>query len=183
MEISYLADHPEHIPDLARLLLDHWRPYNPDQTLEERIAKLHAHLNRDRLPIALAALSGPHLLGIAALRVHDLDDRPDLTPWLGGVYVKPAFRRQGVGSALTAAVESKAQDLGFREIYLFTLDREDWYASLGWSTLESFRWRGHPGIIMRKDLRIAVHPEHEVIPDPSSHTEGGARRADASSPG
>jgi N-acetylglutamate synthase-like GNAT family acetyltransferase len=67
--------------------------------------------------------------------------------------VAPELRRQGVGTAVVGAVEDKARELGFEEIYLFTLDREEWYASLGWSPLESVHWRGHPGVIMRKSLR------------------------------
>lgn len=92
-------------------------------------------------------------MGVASLRVHDLEGRENLTPWLGGVYVAPDSRRRGVGTALVRAVEEKARELGFEEIYLFTLDREDWYASLGWSTIETIHWRGDPGVVMHKRLK------------------------------
>jgi GNAT superfamily N-acetyltransferase len=153
MEIAYLADHPDCIPQLAAWLLEQWRPWTPEHTLETRMAKLRSHLNRDELPVALVAFSGSQPMGTAALRVHDLEGREDLTPWLGGVYVAPEFRRQGVGAALVEAVERKAEELGFEEIHLFTLDREDWYASLGWSTIEAIHWRGDPGVVMRKMLK------------------------------
>jgi GNAT superfamily N-acetyltransferase len=120
MEIAYLADHPDFVQPLAAWLLEHWRPWTPEHTLESRSAKLRAHLNRDTLPIALIALSGPELLGVACLRVHDLEGREDLTPWLGGVYVAPDSRRRGVGAALVRAVEEKARALGFEEIYLLS---------------------------------------------------------------
>ncbi|HEY9421973.1 MAG TPA: GNAT family N-acetyltransferase [Thermoanaerobaculia bacterium] len=141
------------MPTLAGWLLEHWRPWTPEHTLETRTAKLRSQMNRDELPIALVAFSGSQVMGIASLRVYDLEDREDLTPWLGGVYVAPDFRRQGVGAAVVGAVEEKARELGFEEIYLFTLDREDWYASLGWTMIEAVRWRGDPGVIMRKPLR------------------------------
>jgi hypothetical protein len=37
-------------------------------------------------------------------------------------------------------------------LYLFTLDRQDWYASLGWSALRPCEYAGHPGTIVQKDL-------------------------------
>lgn len=141
------------MPPLAGWLLEHWRPWTPEHTLETRKAKLRSQMNRDELPIALVAFSGSQVMGIASLRVHDLEGREDLTPWLGGVYVAPYFRRQGVGTALVGTVEEMARELGFEQIHLFTLDREAWYASLGWRTLEPVEWRGHPGVIMRKPLR------------------------------
>jgi Acetyltransferase (GNAT) family len=65
--------------------------------------------------------------GTAALRVHDLKGREDLTPWLGGVFVGSHFRRQGIGAALCAAVEDKARLRGIQTLYLFTLDKQAWY--------------------------------------------------------
>jgi GNAT superfamily N-acetyltransferase len=153
MQISYLADHPEFVPTLARWLLEQWRSITLEQTLESRTAKLQMHLNRDVLPIAWVAHVEQEPLGTAALRVHDLEGREDLTPWLGGVYVAPQHRRRGIGAALCGSVEEKARKLGYEEIYLFTLDRQIWYASLGWGAPEPTTWRGHPGVIMRKHLR------------------------------
>jgi GNAT superfamily N-acetyltransferase len=155
MQISYLADHPEFVPTLARWRLEHWRSMRPEHTLETRIAELRAHLNREVLPIAWVAHQHDQPLGMAALRVHDLQGREDLTPWLGGVYVGAPYRRRGVGAALCAVVEQKALALGYRELFLFTLDKQAWYAAQGWGKPELLAWRGHPGVIMRKSLSPA----------------------------
>ena len=66
-------------------------------------------MNRDQLPIAWVAHANGQLLGTAALRVHDLEGREDLTPWLGGVFVGSQFRRRGIGAALCATVEEAAR--------------------------------------------------------------------------
>ena len=58
-------------------------------------------MNRDQLPIAWVAHANGQLLGTAALRVHDLEGREDLTPWLGGVFVASHFRRRGISAALS----------------------------------------------------------------------------------
>src|SRR5947199_4022184 len=108
VQISYLIEHPEYIPQLAQWLFEEWDSILGEKTPEARIKKLSAHLNRDKLPIAWVAHANGQLLGTAALRVHDLEGREDLTPWLGGVFVGPQFRRQGIGAALCAAVEDEA---------------------------------------------------------------------------
>ena len=71
----------------------------------------------------------------AALRVHELEGREDLTPWLGGVIVGSHFRRQGIGAALCATVEDEARSRGIQTLYLFTLDKQAWYSRLGWTVL------------------------------------------------
>jgi GNAT superfamily N-acetyltransferase len=45
-------------------------------------------------------------VGTASLAHEDLETRPDLTPWLAGVYVEPAFRGRGHGTALVRQVEA-----------------------------------------------------------------------------
>ncbi len=150
MLISYLADHPEFVRVLAPAIVEHWRLVIPEETVESRIAKLQRHMNRDALPIGWVAHADGQVLGTAALRVHDLEDRHDLTPWLGGVFVLPEYRRQGVASALCRAVEEKAWSLGFEALYLFTYDQQVLYVRLGWRKMERAVWRGLKSDIMVK---------------------------------
>lgn len=150
--IGFLADFPECISALAPPLLEHWSYVFPEDTLDTRVAKLRRHLNRDALPIAWVAHEGGQTVGTAALRVHDLEGREDLSPWLGGVFVLPAFRRQGIGSALCAAVEQHARRTGVGTLYLFTIDQQALYADLGWQILEHTVWHGFESDIMKKRL-------------------------------
>jgi N-acetylglutamate synthase-like GNAT family acetyltransferase len=64
------------------------------------------------------------------------------------------YRQRGVGAALCQTVEQFAlTERGVQTLYLFTLDRQDWYASLGWAALQPCEYAGNPGIIMQKVLR------------------------------
>ena len=154
MQISLLVDQPQFIEALAPMIWEHWRPILALDTLEDRTAKLHTHLNRNALPMAWVAHYVEHVLGTAALRVHDLPGREDLTPWLGGVFVAPPFRRQGIGAALCKTVECKAKELfHFETLYLFTLDQQAWYENLGWEIMEPCDWCNRSGHIMKKSLR------------------------------
>ncbi len=54
-EISYLKDRPAFIPVLAPEIVNHWRPFLPELTLEGVTAKLESHLQKEKLPIAWVA--------------------------------------------------------------------------------------------------------------------------------
>lgn len=152
MRISYLADFPEAASALIPGLLDHWRFIAPDDTVAGRAERFKAHQNRDMPPIAWVAHDGDEVWGTASLRIHDLHGREDLTPWLGGVFVLPRFRRRGIASALCRVVEDKARVLGFQQLFLFTLDQQALYQSLGWRHHQPASWAGHAGDIMLKRL-------------------------------
>ena len=47
----------------------------------------------------------------------------------------PEHRRRGVGATLVNAVVEKAAALGVRILYLSTVDREEFYTSLGWQVI------------------------------------------------
>ena len=155
VQISYLIEYPQYIPQLAQWLFEEWDAILGEKTPEARIKKVKAHMNRDKLPIAWVAHANGQLLGTASLRVHDLEAREDLTPWLGGVFVGSQFRRRGIGEALCVAVENAARLRGVQILYLFTLDKQAWYSRLGWAVLGPCVWYQRPGDIMCKQLQIA----------------------------
>ena len=150
MRISYLKDRPELGAQLIPGLLDHWRYVFPEDTAEARLARLRTHLNHDVLPIAWIAHEDDVALGMAALRITDLEGREDLGPWLASVYTEPRFRGRGIASQLCRIVERKAADLGIAKLYLFTHGQESLYRRLGWAHLEPTTWHGHACSIMQK---------------------------------
>lgn len=153
MNISRLVDHPDFIETLAPWVAEHWRPILTDETAELRAAKFRTHLNHNTLPMAWVAHQGANVFGTAALRVHDLPDHENLTPWLGGVYVAPEFRNRGIGAALCSVAEQQAKAVfGIATLYLFTLDKQSWYKKLGWSMFEPCTWCSRAGDIMVKEL-------------------------------
>lgn len=132
MEISYLADAPEHLPVMARWLHDEWDHMYPNATLETRTKRLEAQLNRDAVPLAVVAHRGNETIGSASLIASDMDTHPELTPWLASVFVIPAFRGQGAGRRLIARIMEECGKLGFEKFYLWTDKEEQLYASMGW---------------------------------------------------
>ena len=145
--IVYLADHLSFAPTLAAWHHAQWRHLDVDVSVEQRSATLSRH-TRDRVPMTVIALSGETLLGSASLIAHDMDTRMNLSPWLASVYVTPAYRNRGLGSALVQRIADEARTLGFDRLYLFTPDKEHFYARLGWAVLERTVYRGYEQVVM-----------------------------------
>jgi predicted N-acetyltransferase YhbS len=137
MRIEYLADHRDFVAELAPLLHEEWGWLRAGSTLADRVTLLERHCRRDALPLALVALEEGRLCGTASLSAADFEERPDLTPWLAGVYVLRAFRGRRIGGRLVRAVEQEALRLGFTSLHLVTAGQEAFYGALGWRILES----------------------------------------------
>jgi GNAT superfamily N-acetyltransferase len=157
MRITFLADYPDYVPTVAAWIFQEWGRDFAEHTLEEVEAKFRTHLNRDRVPLTLIALLDDHPVGTASLFVSDMDTRADLSPWLAAVYVLPGHRSRGLGTRLVEASEAVARQVGIPRLYLFTPDRESFYARLGWSALERSDYRGQPVVIMAKSLAGGRH--------------------------
>jgi GNAT superfamily N-acetyltransferase len=158
LRIEPLADHVERVPTIARWHHAEWNRLNPALTLEAREARIRKRANRGGIPTTLVALVEDELAGSASLVEDDMDTHPELTPWLASVYVPPEFRRRGVASALTRAIEAQAAREGVETLWLWTPDQERLYARLGWTMVAREPYRGVEATIMRKDLKSLGEP-------------------------
>lgn len=133
-DVGFLADDSRHFEVFAGWLHAQWSAPR-GESLSHRREMLREQMNLDRLPIALIAYWRGSPAGIVSLRTDDLRSRPDRGPWLSALYVDVPYRGRGIGRVLTHAVVELAGWLGYPEVYLFTTDRQDFYAALGWRRL------------------------------------------------
>jgi GNAT superfamily N-acetyltransferase len=152
MEFVYLADHRHLLPELAQLHFSEWSYLRPTESLDERTARLAKCCGRREIPTVVVALEEGALLGSAMLVAHDMDARPDLTPWLAGVYVVTSQRRRGVGSRLSERIASEARALGATDMYLYTPTMEAFYAKRGWRVIDRCEYLDVPVTVMRQPL-------------------------------
>ena len=152
IEIQYLADYPEFVPQVARWYFDEWGYKIPDNSVEGIAARLSAKLNREQAPIPIVAIEKRKLIGAAQLKIREMEIYPDREFWLGGVYVDFTARGQGIAKFLVQRIEAIAQQLEIGELFLQTEKLSGGlYAQLGWLPLEQIDYHGAQVLIMHKE--------------------------------
>lgn len=89
---------------------------------------------------------------MVSLKFHDLDTRPDLDPWLGGLFVLPEYRNRGVGTLLMDRATEEARKLNIAKLYLWTHTAERLYQKLGWQLVERTDYFGKQAVVMEMNL-------------------------------
>jgi GNAT superfamily N-acetyltransferase len=105
-----------------------------------------------RMPKTFILLADTEPLGTASLVAHDLDERPDLTPWLAGMLITPQARGRGYAACLINAVEQEARAALISTLWLYTNTAERVYARAGWQTCETIQHNGRISALMKRDL-------------------------------
>ena len=99
----------------------------------------------------LAALQGTEAVGMASLKVRDMDGQEELSPWMAGLYVAQEYRRQETGTLLIEASLKEAQRLGIGPIYLWTAGLDEYYAKRRWDILEQVAYKGEEVTTMKRE--------------------------------
>ena len=152
MRSEYLADHDELVPELANWHFAEWSFLQPNETLEGRTLRLRRCCGRNEIPTVVIALLGNLLCGSGMLVAQDMDSRPNLTPWLAGLYVAPQYRRKGYGAKLIERIVQEAAALQAQALYLYTPNSEKYYFDRGWSVMERCKYRGTDVSVMSRSI-------------------------------
>ncbi|MCT7943034.1 GNAT family N-acetyltransferase [Shewanella holmiensis] len=118
MEISLLADKPEASKVIAQWYFDEWLSNVPDITVEFIQDKVSKAGNRDKIPLTVVAHNDQELIGVVEVKLHENRHYPDYEHWLGGIYVKPSHRGQGISSVLIGQGIEYAAQFGVSSLYL-----------------------------------------------------------------
>ena len=134
--ISDLRQQPEYFDSVAdRIWQAWWQPNG--YPLEYITGRLKENLQDTPIPLALVAHDGGTFLGTASLIASDLDERPELTPWVAAVWVEEIARGHGIGAALIERATQACFALGFPRAYLCARVRmTGFYQRLGWTLIE-----------------------------------------------
>lgn len=134
--ISDLRQRPEFFDVVAdRIWRASWKEIG--YPLDYITGRLNENLNAEPLPIALVAHNGAEFLGTASVIASDLEERPQLTPWVAAVWVEPQARSGGVGGALVERAACDCFALGIARAYLCARPAlTGFYERLGWIAVE-----------------------------------------------
>ena len=170
IKIDHLKKHAACIPQLAKYSHDEWRPVydKAGMTLGDVVASYAQRVNTDTLPLALVAIYHDRVIGTGSLKLQDLDVRPQLTPWMGGIFVVKEYRGRGVATALIHQLIKEARRLSIKRLYLWTSSAEVLYANLGWVSLERFDYCGQKISVMQREIRNQANPLSQIGTRPSN---------------
>ena len=148
MRIELLADHARFVPRVSRWHFEEWAGSHPGATLADWTAGLARWCERGRIPTTFVAMVDSEPVGSASLVLCDMDTRQDLSPWLGSVYVVPAFRRRGIATALVGHALARARDFGVERLYLWTDSAASLYERLSWRPFCQGIYQGRSVLVM-----------------------------------
>ncbi len=153
MNFDYLVNCQEHIPVIAEWFYRQWAHTNPGRTKDQVVEMIDKHLNLDGLPLSFVGLEKGALVGTVLLREFELKGYEQYSPWLSSIYVAPDYRNQGYGQQLVSHCILAAKNKKFDEIFLYAeKDLEQWYAKMGWTTIDRTIHVGVPISIMSQQL-------------------------------
>jgi GNAT superfamily N-acetyltransferase len=135
-EISNIND----VSDFKSIVADRiwnawWRPHG---RLLQVVTDFFDELPEERgIPFCFVAHDQGNYIGSVLGLVSDLDERSELSPWVGALWVEPRFRRQGVAVALVKAAVAEIFGLGHEEAFLCaTAEKRAMYQNQGWQLVE-----------------------------------------------
>lgn len=149
-QIVAVSDRPDLAPLVARWRVDVFFAHPGGYTTEEMTALILAPPVGPEEAFVLFDDGQP--VGTAGLVRSDLDARPDLTPWLAGLFVEPAFRGRGHATALVRQVEAFALAASVPVLWLYTSTAEPLYLRLGWQRAGLEQENGQAVVLMRRFL-------------------------------
>lgn len=132
IRIENLAACPGYADTVAGWIFHEFVEQHGEHGLDFVIERFRSR-NADAPPMTLIALYGDKCAGAVSLFDNDLKTRPDLKPWLAGLYVDVPFRNRGIAVLLINALIEKTAGLGYSRILLRTEHAADYYSSRGWA--------------------------------------------------
>ena len=153
--VHNIAQTPQHWGEAAQWGFEAWAHEFPNDTVQTYL-DLYSHSagTNGRLAETFVAVDlDDNLLGCVSLV--DDDELPNATepgPWVAALFVHPKAREQGVANALLSRLIFRAQQLGFKQLFLYTEDKQSWYEQKGWHYLRNAQLNQLPHVVMQLNI-------------------------------
>lgn len=151
IEIVSLAQRPDLIALTTGWGWEAWGR-KAGRSLAVDLARVQALVDANDFEVTFVLLDSGTPAAMASLVRSDLDERPNLTPWLAGVYVHPDFRGRGHAIRVVRQVEQAATTEKVSTLWLYTSTAPGLYRKLGWRDHEEIERHSGRSIIMRREL-------------------------------
>lgn len=136
MQIRNLRDVQQFIPDIADRLWHAWLQYDGEPP-SAAVAALDAVVAAPGFPFTLVALVDGAFAGTVSATAADLDERPELGPWIASLWVEPAHRSAGIARTLVEQATATLFAQGNSRVYLYAIPPlQSLYHGMGWTLME-----------------------------------------------
>jgi GNAT superfamily N-acetyltransferase len=136
LELKQLAECPEHFETVGHWIYEQWWK-TPDNTPEVLLKQLRPHLEKGTFPYTIVAMIDGGPVGSCCVIENDCSLRPQYSPWVAAVYVKPEKRLQGVASGILQKAFHIAKKLRIKGLYIDCWAKTSpLYKKNGWKILE-----------------------------------------------
>lgn len=147
--ISDLRQWPKFFDTVADRIWQAWWLPN-GYPLDYISTRLRENMEATPIPFALVAHDGEKFLGTSSVIASDLEERPQLSPWIAAVWVEEDARRRGIGAALVNRAAQDCFALGVSRAYLCARPRmTGFYEALGWTVVERKVGPHHLSVFIR----------------------------------
>ncbi|PSJ72516.1 hypothetical protein C7N43_33810 [Sphingobacteriales bacterium UPWRP_1] len=151
IQVLYLQQKPETALLLAQWFKAAWPDFYAAVSEQSIAAGFLERTNTNKIPMALLALNNHNqITGTVSITHHSITTRPNLGPWLSGLYVHPQYRHKGIATQLIKTVETMAPQLGCSCLYAGTSVVPQLFKQLNWEETEITPYHGQQLSIFRK---------------------------------
>jgi GNAT superfamily N-acetyltransferase len=136
LEVKQLSECPEHLEIVGQWIYRKWwsRRYADPEVV---LSQLRNHTRKDCVPYTVVAFADGVPVGSCCVIENDCPHRPQYTPWVAAVYVKPEMRLRGIASAVLQEAASIAKRANIAGLYIDCLaTTARVYAKNGWDVYE-----------------------------------------------
>ncbi|WP_158744374.1 GNAT family N-acetyltransferase [Acidisphaera sp. L21] len=151
LHTTTVAKRPDLLPVIAEWLWNEWWK-RWGRSLEETQAMYAACRAEIGAPQTFILVADDTPIGTVTLARKDLDERPNLTPWLAGVFVIPERRGRGYVRHLLEAFDEACRRASIPTAWLYTNTAERVYLRAGWQLVETIDRPAKRSVtLMRRD--------------------------------
>ncbi len=117
IQTNQLSECPEHLTTVGTWIYSEWwsRRHNSPEVV---FNLLRTHTVKDKVPYTVVAFVDGTPVGSCCVIENDCIHRPQYTPWVAAVFVKPEMRHRGIASAVLQEAARIATRSGIAGLYI-----------------------------------------------------------------
>ncbi len=135
-QVQQLSECLQHLETVGNWIFYQWWSRRCDSA-EVVFSWLHTHTQKDKVPYTVVALVEGIPVGSCSVIQNDCVHRPQYSPWVAAVFVKPEMRHRGIASAMLQEAAAIAERADVKGLYIDCLGvTAPVYEKNGWKVYE-----------------------------------------------